>query len=193
MKFSFSNFASGVGGAVSELFAADASRAKAGMYRTEAQMDLLKGEGAMLEGKSYGRAQELALQNKDFAAESTAIQMAQADRSIYMATGAIRATAGGSGLAQSGSVLDVLSDSARQGELEKQVLAKQGLITEAGYQEQADVYSNMVDASKIAVEASTVAAKGHLEAADAEEDAATGHDIGAVIKGVGAVASLFGL
>lgn len=188
-----SNFGSNASGAVSELFAGFASAAKADMFRTSARLDLLKGEGARLEGENYGRAGELALLNKTFAETSTQIQLAQSDRAVTMALGGIRATVGGSGLRESGSALDILSASAGQGALERAVLEQQGLITSAGYQEEADVYANMVEASKVAVEASKLSSEGHLKAAEAEEDAEMGHYIGGALKGVAAVASLFGV
>ncbi len=42
----------------------------------------------------------------------------------------------GAGLGESGSALDILRDSASQGALTKATLGQQGLINEAGYQEQ---------------------------------------------------------
>lgn len=184
-------FGKGIGGAVEQLFAGRASEAKADMFRIEAKADLLKGEGARLEGLSYGRAHELALQNKQYAETSTEVQLAQASRAITMSLGSTRAAGAASGFTESGSGIDILAASARQGELEKQMLAQQGLITEASHQEQADVYANMVKASEVAVEGSKLAHEGHLRAADAEEDAAKGHFLGAAINGVVAVGSLF--
>lgn len=187
----FADAAGNAAGAVSSLFAGFGANTKADMDRIEAQADLLKGKGAELEGESYTRAQTLAMQNKDYAEQSTAIQEAQAGRSLDLNLGAGRAAAGASGLRESGSVIDVLADSARQGELQQQVLGYQGAITQAGYQEQYEVYGNMVKASQVAVEGAELANKEHLMAADAENTAATGDFITAGIKGVSAVASLF--
>lgn len=187
----FSNAATSIGGAVSDLFSASAHKTKADMYRIESEADLLKGRGAELEGQSYTRAHELALTNKAYTEQSTAIQEAQASRDITRSLGTTRASIGASGLQESGSALDVLADSARQGELHKQVVQQQGLITEEGFQESADVYENMTKAAGIAVEGAQLASKEHLMAADAEETAATGAYIGAGIKGLTAVASLF--
>jgi hypothetical protein len=50
----------------------------------------------------------------------------------------------------SGSALDLLRSGAQQGALTKQVLGQQGLITEAGYTEQATAYTNMEAAAKFA-------------------------------------------
>lgn len=184
-------FFSGASGAVSSLFSARGHETRAEMYQIEGRADLLRGEGAQLEGLSYTRARELALQNKDYARNSTEIQEAQASRTITMALGAERASFGASGARQSGSALDILADSAQQGELHKQIIGQQGLITQAGYQEQADVYGNMVKASQIAVEGSLLAHQEHIMASSAERTAATGDYITAGIRGVSAIASLF--
>ncbi len=187
----FASAATDFAGAASSLFAGFGAKTKAQMYRIESQADLLKGLGAQLEGQSYQKAHDLALTNEEYAKESTAIQGVQATRATNLSLGAGRAAIGASGLEESGSALDVLADSARQGELHRQIVAQQGLISEAGYQEQADVYTNMVAASGVAVEGAKLASKEHLMAADAEETAAMGNFITAGIKGVAGVAALF--
>jgi hypothetical protein len=188
-----STFASDEAGAVSSLFAGFASQSKADMFRVQAKADLLKGQGDLLEKNSYEKAQALALQNEKFTEQSTALQEAQAARSIYMGTGAIRAAVGSSGLQMSGSATDVLADSARQGEIQKQVLQQQGLITEAGYTEQAETYGNMAQAAQLASDSETLASQGHLMAASAEETAATGNFIAGGIKAIAGIASLAAL
>lgn len=186
----FTSAAGDFASAAASLFAGKAAQSKAAMYKVEAQADLLKGEGAKIEGENYAKAQALALTNEEYAKTSTAIQEAQASRAIYLQTGEARAAAGASGIAQSGSALDILADSARQGELQKQVLAQQGLITEAGYQEQAETYGNMVKASDIAVKGAQLASQEHLMAADAEETAAKGSFITGAIKAAAGVAAI---
>jgi hypothetical protein len=188
---SIAGFGAGISGAVSSLFDAKAHNAKADMYGIEAQADLLKGKGAKIEGEAYDRASQLALLNKDYAAQSTAIQAAQADRQITIAQGTVRANIGAGGLQESGSALDVLAMGASQGALQKEVIQQQGLISEESYQEQSDVYKKMVEASDVAVQGSLLAHEEHLKAAQSEKDAATGSYIGAAIKGVAGVASLF--
>jgi hypothetical protein len=59
----------------------------------------------------------------------------------------------------------------------KAVLGEQGLITEAGYQEQAQSYTDMASAAGVAIDADKLAAKGAYW--------------GAGIAAAGAVASLF--
>jgi hypothetical protein len=154
---------SDLGGAVSDLFAASADRSKA--------------QGDFTEADNYALASTLATKNEAFTVQSTAIKQAQNDRQIYQTLGGVTADTAGSGFAASGSSMDVLRDSAAQGALTKAVAGQQGLITEAGYQEQATSYQNMQGAA--------------IMAGNAENNAATGADIGAAFKGVAAVASVF--
>ena len=74
------------------------------------------------------------------------------------------------------------------------MLGQQGLITEAGFKEQADSFKVMSDAAR-------TAAAGEFSIADqtdqlardtqkASETAATGHFIGGIMKGVAAFASI---
>jgi hypothetical protein len=162
MAFGASTFTN-LGGAVSDLFAASADRSKA--------------QGDFVEGQDYALASTLATQNEQFTVQSTAIKQAQNDRQIYQTMGGVTADTAGSGFGASGSSLDVLRDSAAQGALTKAVAGQQGLITEAGYQEQATSYQNMQGAA--------------IMAGNAENNAATGADIGAVLKGTAAIATLF--
>lgn len=162
MAVSSSTF-SDFGGAVSDLFAASGDQSKATGDRIEAQ--------------DYDLASTLATQNEAFTETSTAIKQAQTDRQIYQTMGGVTANTAGSGFAASGSSLDVLRDSAAQGALTKAVAGQQGLIAEAGYNEQAKSYTNMADAANIA--------------ADAADKAASGSTISGILKGVAGVASLF--
>lgn len=162
MAFGASTF-SDIGGAVSDLFGASSHRSKA--------------EGDRLEAQNYDLASGLATQNEKFTETSTAIKQAQLDRSIYQTIGGQQADVAGAGFAASGSSLDLLRDSAQQGALTKAVAGQQGLITEAGYTEQAQSYTTMAKAARVA--------------ADAEDNAAFGADITAGIKGAAAIATLF--
>jgi hypothetical protein len=149
MPFGNSTF-SDLGTAVSDIFAAKG--------------DELKAEGARFEQSSYLEAADLAKQNEAFTAMSTAIKQSQADRNLYQALGQTKADVAGAGFAQSGSALDLLRESASQGAM-KAVLGEQGLITEAGYQEQAQSYTDMASAAGVAIEADKLAAKGSTIAA----------------------------
>jgi hypothetical protein len=160
-----SGAANSIGGAVSDLFAAEGHRYKA--------------KGDLFEAENYDRAAALATQNEKFTEQSTAIKQSQLDRENYKMLGGQQADIAGAGFAASGSAIDLMRDSASQGALQKAVGAEQGLITEAGYTEQAESYTTMSKAARMA--------------ADAENNAAFGADITAGIKGVAAVAQIFGL
>jgi hypothetical protein len=100
----------------------------------------------------------------------------QAERQMYSSMSQTRADIAGGGFAASGSGLDILASSASQGALQQAVIQRQGLITEEGYQEQAQSY-NMESAADMA--------------ASAEKKAATGAEIGAGFQFAAGVASLF--
>lgn len=157
------NTITSIGGAVQDLFGAEAHRAKAA--------------GDRFEQKNYDLAGDLADQNAKFTEVSTGIKAAQLDRSLYQTLGGQAADVAGAGFAASGSALDLMRDSASQGALTHAVAGEQGLITEAGYKEQAESYRNMSQAAQVAI--------------DAENHAADNAGIMAAIKGVTAVASLF--
>src|SRR6185312_13200510 len=112
------------------LITAQGTRLNAESLRTKAQGDLA-------EASNYDLAAGLAEANKAYTEQSTRLQQFQTDRQIYQAMGATRAGAAGAGFAAGGSAGDLLRDSASQGALAKATLAQQGVITEAGYEEQA--------------------------------------------------------
>jgi hypothetical protein len=165
-----------IGGAVSDLFAADADQ-------TKAQADQIKAQGDALEAENYGQAADFATQNIGFTQTATEIKEAQQQRQVTQALGSQQADVAGAGFASSGSALDLLRDSASQGALSKAVLQQQGLITEAGHQEEAMSYTNMSKAADFAVQ-------GDELAAQAEQQQAQGAEIAGVMKGVAAVFSV---
>lgn len=195
------------GAAASDLFQGQADQAKAGAADAQAagamtasQADLLKSQGDLQEGAAYGEAAGLADVNAQYTAQSTAIQQAQADRTLFLSTGETKADVASSGFSEGGSAGDILRASASQGALNRAALGQQGLITEAGYQEQASSYRSMQTAAGLASQedilASTgekQAAQGYLAEASADRTAATGSDVSAVISGAAGVAALFGL
>lgn len=152
-----------IGAAVGDIFAAKG--------------DAYKAEGDRLEATQYVEAEQLANQNAQFTANSTAIQEAQKARSIEQTQGSIQADTAANGLAEAGSSVDVLRDSASQGALSQAVLGQQGLITEAGYQEQAQSYQTMSQVSQLSAQAEDTAAQGAKDAA--------------AFSGIAAVATLF--
>src|SRR5580704_13717705 len=99
--------------------------------------DQAKASGDFAEATEYNAAAGLALQNEQFTKQFTAIKEAQQQRELVMAQGGIQANQAGAGFQMSGSALDIMRDSASQGALTHAVLSQQGLITEAGYNEQA--------------------------------------------------------
>lgn len=112
--------------------------------------DDAKAQGAAYEAENYTEAAALAKQNAAFTVESTGIQEMQTQRQITAAMGTTRADVAGAGFANSGSSIDLLADAASQGRLTQQVLEKQGQITEAGYNEQAQADTNLAAAATAA-------------------------------------------
>jgi hypothetical protein len=142
MAFGQSTF-SDFGGAASDLFS--------GIIGNESAD--IKAQGDLAEAKSYEMAAGLALQNEQFTKTATAVKEAQNDREVYQTISQQQAGVAGGGLAESGSALDLLRDSASQGALSHEIIGQQGLITEAGYQEQHDSYVNMANALRSAAAA----------------------------------------
>lgn len=110
--------------------------------------DLFGGIGELASAKGYTAAAGYATQNAEIEAQSAQIQQVQATRKIYQTEGGQRADIAGAGLNASGSALDVVRDTAQQGSLTKQLIANQGAINVAGYEEEASNYSAMATAAK---------------------------------------------
>jgi hypothetical protein len=190
-----SNIFAGVFGAPAQAAAASAQAAAAA---AAAQADILQGQGAAIEGQAYGEAASLATLNAQYTAQSTAIQEAQAQRSLYMTLGTSRAAAAGSGSAGGGSAGDILRSSSQQGALNAAVIGQQGLITQACYQEQAASYNLMQQASNVTQQADIASATGEQEAAAEYQQEAqlisesgTGQIITGAIQGLAGMAETF--
>lgn len=172
-----------LGGSVSDLFAGFGAITQADL---KAQGLDIQAQGDLAEAKNYDLAADLAGKNVQFTEASTAIKQAQNDRQIYQKIGGQQADVAAGGFASSGSALDLMADSAAQGRLVKSVTEQQGLITEAGYQEQQQSYLTMSAAAR-------ATAAGLENIADQTRDAGTLTEIGdfisAGIKGVAAVAT----
>ncbi|MBR0936684.1 hypothetical protein [Bradyrhizobium jicamae] len=175
---------SDLGGAVSDLFAGFGASAQANL---KAQSLQLQAQGDLAEASNYDLASTLASQNEAYTKTSTAIQQMQLERSTYQQIGGQQAAIGGAGLAASGSATDILADSARQGALSKAVLGQQGLITEAGYQEQAQSYTTLAGAARAAAATEDQMAQ---ETKDAGSSSAFGNFLGGALKGVATITSL---
>jgi hypothetical protein len=135
-----------------------------------------KRKGDELESQNYSEAATLALQNEQFTKTSTGIQTAQNEREVSMSLGKTQAEVAGAGFADSGSAVDILRDSASQGALKSAVINQQGFSTEAGYQEQAESYTNMANAADAAAKGESLAQVGDF-----------------VSAGISAVAGIFSL
>lgn len=141
----------------------------------------LKAQGDEAEAGNYDLAAELARQNSEFTKVSTGIKETQEQRQIYLGLGTTKADIGAAGFTESGSAIDLLRDSAAQGALTKAVIGEQGLITEAGYDEQSQAYTNMASIAR-----STAAGERDLA-----HQATRNSYITAGIKGAAALATLF--
>jgi hypothetical protein len=202
-----------LGGAVSDLFAGMGAQTQAQLQaqglqiqaqgtQISAASELLQAQGNLAEGQEYQLAETLAEQNAAYTAQSTAIQFAQQQRQEVMAIGSEKAATGASGLAQSGSAVDLLRSSAQQGALAGAVIRMQGGITIAGYNEQAASYAMMQQAAQttatgeqnIATQEQGIAGQQMNLAAETQaagQQAATGDFIAGALKAAGAIASLF--
>lgn len=152
-----SNFAmmsSGVnslGGAVSDFFSAAGAAKSVGLYKGAADQ---------------------AAENVRTSAESTLLTDIAAQRKIEKTLGAQQAQVAHAGFAESGSALDLLSESVTQGALNRAVIGVQGQIEQGQFK-----------AQEQAAETEAAAARG----------AATGAMIGGVVKGITGVATLAAL
>lgn len=170
MAFGNSTFAN-IGGAVSDILEGEAT----------SDALKLKAKGNLFEADNYDLAQTLARENARFTEQSTAIKKTQAERELYLGMGQTVSDVAGSGFSMSGSALDLMRMGASQGALTQAVIQQQGLMTEYGYNVQADSYRNMAEASRYAAAAQE----------DMADDAERNSYITAGIKGASAIASLF--
>lgn len=197
MALSSSTFSS-AGDAVDSLFAGFGELAggklKGKALNLQAQGLRIKAQGNLAEATNYDLAGDLAKKNVAFTEQSFAIKQMQMDREISKSLGETRAGVAGAGFANSGSALDILRDSAAQGALSKAVLGQQGLITEAGYQQQADSFKVMAGAARMAAEGEfSIADQTDQLAKDtvsASETAAFGKFVSSGFKAATSIATL---
>lgn len=159
------------GGAVDDIFKGQAT----------AKSLRLKAEGDLVEAQNYDLAADLAKQSAEFTRQSTAIKETQAQRQLYLGLGKTGSDVASAGFSMSGSALDLMRDSAAQGGLTKAVIGQQGLITEAGFNEQAQAYTNLAGYARYAAN----------EERDMADTAETNGYITGGIKGAAAIATLF--
>ena len=94
---------------------------------------------------SYNAA--VANQNAMIARNNAEYQAKQQERAARIRIGAAEANYGASGITTEGSPLDVLEESARNAELDAQVIKYQGQIRAAGYMDQAALDSARADSA----------------------------------------------
>lgn len=175
---------SDIGGAVSDIFAGFGASAQANL---KAQGLDIQAQGDLAEGENYDLAATLAGQNAQYTEASTAIKEAQLDRQNTLTLGGQKADVAAGGFAASGSSLDLMRDSASQGALTKAVAGQQGLIQQAGYEEQQQSYRTMSAAAK-----STAAGLENLatETEEAGKTSEIGDFLSGAVKGIAGIASL---
>lgn len=130
--------------------------------------DLFAAEGASQAGSAYGKAATIARanaglseQNVLLTARSGQIQQMQAQRSIVQTLGAEQASTAAAGFdTSSGSALDLMRSSVQQGALSKQLLANQTEITEQGFRQQELGYLQEAEAYTGQQQAAQTQAKG---------------------------------
>lgn len=187
-----------VAGSVNDIFAGignmQQGALKAKGLNLQASGLRIKAQGDLAEAGEYDLAGNLALKNKAFTEQSQQIKQMQIDRQIETSQGETESGVAGAGFAKSGSALDLLRDSASQGALTKAVLGQQGLITEAGFQEQSESYTLMSSAARSAASQEFgIADQTDQLAKDtqsAANTAAAGNFISSAIKGATAIASI---
>lgn len=119
-------------------------------------------KGYKAQAKGYERAAEISTINKGIAKQASQIELMQAERDIYRTLGSARTAIGGSGLAASGSALDILRDSATQGNLTKQLLGRQEAIEQLAYDQERISYEGQAAAAKAAAKSSKKSGIGGL-------------------------------
>lgn len=98
---------------------------------TSAFSEISKGKAGLAASKFNAAIQD---QNAAIVRENTKLQIQQHDREMILREGAIRVGhAKGGGTATSGSVLDILADTAAQGEIQRQDIAYRGALAERGH------------------------------------------------------------
>ena len=130
--------------------------------------DLFGGLGDLAEAGEYEQAADLAKEEAQFTQIQTGVQVVQQQRQITQALGSETAGYASSGIAMSGTALDVLQSSAEQGALAKQMTQFKGEQQVYAYDEQAKSYEQM---------------------AEAAQNASTGSFIGAGIQAVASIAA----
>lgn len=135
--------------------------------------DFYAASGDRKSAQSYLQAADIANQNTTLEQMSTAIQEGATQRQVNKTIGGQQAQVGGAGLAESGSAIDLMKDSAQQGSIQKALLGVQGTINANAYRAQAGAYM------------------GEYQAAESAAKAADAGGIMSTIGGVVSIAAMF--
>ncbi len=135
--------------------------------------DFFAAEGDKKSAQNYAQAADIADQNAQLAKMSTAIQQAAEQRQLFKVVGGQAADVAGAGLANSGSAIDIMKDSTRQGALTQALTGIQGTINENAYLAQAGAY------------------RGEQQAAETAAKAAQGGGIMSTLGTVAGIAAMF--
>lgn len=124
-----------------------------------AAADALFGQKAnKLSAAGYREAAASSRKNEEYSKMSTDIKLMQADRAITKTIGGQQADVASSGFAQSGSALDILADSMREGELTRTLVETQGDIELNNIQMQTRSFELQADAAETAAKRSGLSA-----------------------------------
>lgn len=137
-----------------------------------AVQDLGAAAGSKQAAAGYRTAAALAGDNADLEMAATRIQQQQELRAVQRTVGQQQAEVAGAGLASSGSALQLLADSSRQGAITMALTGVQGQIAANGYTQQAQAY---------------------MQQAQAADNAAKAQKKGAMFSIIGAVADVAGI
>lgn len=129
-------------------------QSQATMAAASAEGNRLAAQGAQAEADAYSVSAQIAGINQEQEAIAEGVKEIQMTRELDQTVGSQKATVAGHGFQSSGSAVDVMLSSYRQGYLAQQMSAMQSETTQRGYLEQ------------------QAAATGHMKAAEVRRDAA---------------------
>ena len=167
--------AEGVGKGLSALSGAAADLFSIGSKKTEAAYYLRAAGVYRRASGRYRDAAGLSRENAAITERSTQIKLLGAERALYLTIGGQKADVASAGFKASGTALDLLADSARQGELTKSLLEEQGRLDKNTFEQQATAYD-------IQAENSLLQADNAQTQADLANDAAAAAPWMAAIK-----------
>lgn len=130
-----------------------------------AQASDIQALGATEEARIYGTAGDIARRNAQLEGISGDILSLQQQREVRKNLGNQRAANAGAGFAASGSSLDILASSLREGYLGQQLIQTQTALNQGGYLQQGAATEAEIAAVKTSGDAATALAQAQREAA----------------------------